>query len=50
VLLGLDLALPLRLEWIAVVSGLMLTAAGFVFAAAGATRRWRHAVGTRAAV
>jgi hypothetical protein len=49
VLLGLDLALP-RLDWIAVVSGLMLTAAGFVFAAAGATRRWRHAVGTRAAV
>jgi arabinofuranosyltransferase len=42
VLLGLDLVLPLRLEWIAVVSGLALTATGFAFAGAGAFRLWRH--------
>jgi arabinofuranosyltransferase len=45
VLLFLDVVLPLRLEWIAVVAGLVLTAAGFVFAAAGTARLWRHAVG-----
>jgi arabinofuranosyltransferase len=44
-LLFLDLILPVRLEWIAVLSGLVLTAAGIVFAAAGASRLWRHVVG-----
>jgi arabinofuranosyltransferase len=44
-LLCLDVVVPLRLEWIAVVSGLTLTAVGFVFAAAGATRLWHHLVG-----
>jgi arabinofuranosyltransferase len=44
-LLCVDLALPLRLEWIAVASGLALTAVGFVFAAAGATRLWHHVGG-----
>lgn len=44
-LLGLDLILPLRIEWIAVVSGLALTAAGFAFAAVGCTRLWRRVVG-----
>src|SRR5262245_24929454 len=44
-LLGLDLLLPLRIEWIAVVSGLVLTAAGFAFAAAGSARLWRRVVG-----
>jgi len=43
-LLGLDLVLPLRIEWIAVVSGLALTAAGFAFAAAGSERLWRRVV------
>lgn len=41
----LDLVLPLRLEWIAVASGLILTALGLVFAAAGTTRLWRELVG-----
>ncbi|HMG28265.1 MAG TPA: hypothetical protein VKH36_15795 [Acidimicrobiia bacterium] len=41
----LDLVLPLRVEWIAVASGLILTALGFVFAAAGANRLWRELVG-----
>lgn len=36
----LDLVLPLRLEWIAVVSGLALTATGLAFAGAGASRLW----------
>jgi arabinofuranosyltransferase len=42
VLLCLDLVLPLRLEWIAVVSGLALTAIGFAFAGAGASRVWNQ--------
>jgi arabinofuranosyltransferase len=42
VLLALDLVIPLRLEWIAVVAGLALTAAGFTFAGAGAYRLWNH--------
>jgi arabinofuranosyltransferase len=44
-LLGFDLILPLRIEWIAVVSGLALVAAGFAFAAAGSARLWRRVVG-----
>ncbi|HYV59349.1 MAG TPA: hypothetical protein VFA62_04685 [Acidimicrobiia bacterium] len=44
-LLGLDLALPLRIEWIAVVSGLALTAAGFAFAGVGSARLWRRVLG-----
>src|SRR5215471_14860704 len=44
-LLGLDLVLPLRIEWIAVVSGLALTAVGFAFAGAGSARLWRRVVG-----
>jgi arabinofuranosyltransferase len=42
VLLCLDLVLPLRLEWIAVVSGLALSATGVAFAGAGASRLWHH--------
>jgi arabinofuranosyltransferase len=42
VLLVLDLVLPVRLEWIAVVTGLALTATGFAFAGAGAYRLWNH--------
>jgi arabinofuranosyltransferase len=41
-LFGLDLVLPLRLEWIAVVSGLALTATGVAFAGVGASRLWSH--------
>jgi arabinofuranosyltransferase len=44
-LFGVDLVLPLRIEWIAVVSGLALTAAGFAFAAAGSARLWRRVAG-----
>src|SRR5262245_27212427 len=49
-LLGLDLILPLRIEWIAVLSGLALTATGFAFAAAGSIRLWRKVVGEGAAI
>jgi arabinofuranosyltransferase len=49
-LVGFDLVLPLRLEWIAVFLGLALTAGGFGFAAAGAIRLWRHVVGEGSAV
>src|SRR5262245_7534844 len=49
-LLGLDLILPLRIEWIAVLSGLALTATGFAFAAAGSVRLWRNVVGEGAAI
>jgi arabinofuranosyltransferase len=42
-----DVLLPFRLEWISVVGGLLLTAAGVAMATAGSVRLWGGAGGDR---